>query len=86
MSKQTSQIATVPLGSLANISAGGTPNRKKPNYWQKGGIPWVTTSEVDYSVITSTKEQISEEGLKNSAAKIFPKGTLLIALYGQGKT
>ncbi|QHD51048.1 hypothetical protein CTT34_15860 [Vreelandella aquamarina] len=86
VSKQTSQIATVPLGSLANISAGGTPNRKKPNYWQKGGIPWVTTSEVDYSVITSTKEQISEEGLKNSAAKIFPKGTLLIALYGQGKT
>lgn len=77
---------TVPLGSVASTKSGGTPDRKNPSYWATGGIPWVTTSEVNYSVITNSNEQISDEGLRNSAAKIFPKGTLLIALYGQGKT
>ena len=86
MRDRVSQRATVSLGSVAAIKSGGTPDRKNPRYWRQGGIPWVTTSEVDYSVITSSKEQISEEGLRNSAAKIFPEGTLLIALYGQGKT
>ena len=77
---------TVSLGSFATIKSGGTPDRKNPMYWKHGAIPWVTTSEVNYSLITATKEQISEEGLRNSSAKIFPKGTLLVALYGQGKT
>lgn len=80
------QRATIALGGIASIKSGGTPDRKNPDYWQVGAIPWATTSEVNYSVITRTKEQISEEGLRNSSAKIFPKGTLLIALYGQGKT
>jgi type I restriction enzyme S subunit len=46
----------------------------------------VTTSEVNYYTIHTTKEYITEAGLKNSSAVIFPRGTLLIALYGQGKT
>ena len=86
MLDHTQERKTVALGSVATIKSGGTPDRKNPKYWLKGGIPWATTSEVNYSVICETKEQISEEGLRNSAAKIFPKGTLLIALYGQGKT
>lgn len=86
MRDHTQERKTVALGSVATIKSGGTPDRKNPKYWLKGGIPWATTSEVNYSVICETKEQISEEGLRNSAAKIFPKGTLLIALYGQGKT
>ena len=86
MLDRTSHWATVSLGSVAAIKSGGTPDRRNPRYWRAGGIPWVTTSEVDYSVITNSREQISEEGLRNSAAKIFPEGTLLIALYGQGKT
>ncbi|WP_424975347.1 restriction endonuclease subunit S [Dinoroseobacter sp. S124A] len=86
MLDQSKERKTVALGSVATIKSGGTPDRKNSKYWQNGGIPWATTSEVNYSVICETKEQISEEGLRNSAAKIFPKGTLLIALYGQGKT
>ncbi len=78
--------STLPLGRIASIRSGGTPDRKNPKYWEDGGILWVTTSEVDYSIITTSKEQISEEGLQNSSAKVFPEGTLLIALYGQGKT
>jgi len=70
---------------IAQVTSGGTPSRKKDSYWA-GGIPWVTTSEVKFGVITKAEQAITEEGLKNSSAKLFPKGTLLIAMYGQGKT
>jgi type I restriction enzyme S subunit len=74
-----------PLGELATVSAGGTPSRAQPQYWN-GSIPWVTTSELDFYTITSTQQSITLDGLNNSAAKLVPPGTLLIALYGQGKT
>ena len=74
-----------PLGELASVSAGGTPSRSNPQYWN-GDIPWVTTSEVDFYIITRAEQFITKEGLSNSAAKLLPPGTLLMALYGQGKT
>ncbi len=74
-----------PLGDLFDTSSGGTPERTKQEYWN-GNIPWVTTSLVDFNFITKAEEFISEEGLDNSSAKIFPKGTVLIAMYGQGIT
>ena len=49
-------------------------------------MPWVTTGEIQFNTITSTAEKITEAGLKNSSAKLFPPGTLLMAMYGQGKT
>jgi type I restriction enzyme, S subunit len=73
------------LGDIASISSGGTPNRAKPEYWG-GDVPWVTTGEIHFNTITSTTERITEAGLKNSSAKLFPPGTLLMAMYGQGKT
>jgi type I restriction enzyme S subunit len=73
------------LGSVARISSGGTPARTNPEYWS-GIIPWVTTSEIDFNTITDTKQHITSLGMKKSAAKLFPKGSVLIALYGQGKT
>jgi type I restriction enzyme S subunit len=73
------------LGQIAAISSGGTPSRGKPEYWG-GAIPWVTTSLVDFNIIRSAEEFITEEGLKNSSAKLFPENTLLMAMYGQGKT
>lgn len=73
------------LGKIAKITSGGTPSRGKPEYWS-GGIPWVSTGEIKNKRIFSSSETISEEGLANSAAKLFPKNTILVALYGQGKT
>lgn len=73
------------LGSLAAISSGGTPRRDRPGYWN-GTVPWVTTSQVDLGVITEVQEFITQEGLRHSAAKLMPQGTLVLALYGQGKT
>ena len=52
------------------------------NYW-KGNISWLKSGELtDSLIILSSEEKITEEGLKNSSAKLFPKGTILIALYG----
>ncbi|HEV8082690.1 MAG TPA: restriction endonuclease subunit S [Chitinophagaceae bacterium] len=73
------------LGEISEITSGGTPDRKNKNYWN-GSIPWITTSQIDFGEIKTADEFITEDGLKNSSAKYFVKGTLLIALYGQGKT
>jgi type I restriction enzyme S subunit len=77
----------VKIGDIAETSSGGTPSRNKKEYF-KGNIPWVKSGELKDNTIYDTEEKITEEGLQNSAAKIFPKGTLLIAMYGAtvGKT
>jgi len=74
-----------PLGELARVYSGGTPLRSVGSYWN-GPIPWVTTAEIDFGTINATRQSITELGLKASAAKIAPAGTVLIAMYGQGKT
>jgi type I restriction enzyme S subunit len=73
------------LNRVAKISSGGTPDRSKPEYWG-GTIPWVKTGEIRYNTIVNTEERITNEGLENSAARILPAGTLLMAMYGQGVT
>lgn len=74
-----------PLGDVAHVYAGGTPSRGVQAYWG-GDIPWVTTAEVDNCYIASTRESITPVGLSASAARVAPAGTLLMAMYGQGKT
>lgn len=77
--------AKVELGSLAKISSGSTPSRDIPENYL-GNIPWVKTGEVNGARITHTSESISEEALANSSCKLYPSGSLIIAMYGQGKT
>lgn len=73
------------LGYFAGIDTGATPDRGNPEYWG-GDIPWIKTGEVNYENISQAEEHITREGVKNSAAKVAPKGTLLMAMYGQGVT
>ncbi len=73
------------IGEIATVSSGGTPSRKKVIYWN-GSIPWVTTAEVDFGIIVDSVQKITDEGLNNSSAKLFPIDTILMAMYGQGKT
>lgn len=90
--KQT-EIGPVPeswevckVGDVAKIQSGGTPTREVAENWSGGTIPWVKTGEINYCVIHDTEEKITPTGLANSAARLFPKGTLLMAMYGQGIT
>jgi type I restriction enzyme S subunit len=76
---------TSKIDKIASVTSGGTPSRANPEYWN-GDIPWVTTSLVDFNVIHSAEEFITKEGVNNSSAKLFPKDTILMAMYGQGIT
>ncbi len=62
-------------------TSGGTPSRRNENYYI-GNIPWIKSGELKSNVITEAEEFISEEAVKNSSAKVFPAGTILLALYG----
>ncbi len=63
------------------INAGGTPNRKKSEYWNKKDIKWFKTKELQDCWLYDSEEYISQKGLENSSAKIFPKNTILMAIY-----
>jgi len=77
----------VKIGDIAETSSGGTPSRARKEYFE-GNIPWVKSGELKDNTIYDTEEKITKEGLQNSAAKMFPKRTLLTAMYGAtvGKT
>lgn len=69
------------LGNLTKTTSGGTPSRNQKSYWN-GTIGWLKSGELNDGYITEVEEYITEEGLNKSSAKLFPKGTLLIAMYG----
>lgn len=73
--------AATKLGDIGEWSSGGTPSRKVPAYFG-GTIPWVKTGDLRHQVIDQVEETITETGLANSAAKLFPPGSLLLAMYG----
>ncbi|CUO16963.1 MAG: restriction endonuclease subunit S [Clostridium sp.] len=62
------------------INSGGTPSRKKDEYYG-GDIPWLKTKELLDNFIFNSEEYITEKGLKESSAKVFPKNTILMAIY-----
>lgn len=74
------------IGNLVEMGSGGTPDRKKPEYWENGNIPWMSSGEINDEYIYSTAEHITELGLQNSNAKILPVNTVMLGLIGQGKT
>ena len=79
------QFGIIKIEELAKVYSGGTPSRKIKEYWN-GNIPWIKTAEVNYETIKYVEEYITEDGLRNSAAKIIPEGAVLVAMYGQGIT
>lgn len=63
------------------VESGGTPKRNVEEYWD-GDIPWLSSGEVRNPVVLDTKETISELGVKESSAKLWPAGTTIVAMYG----
>lgn len=70
----------VKLGEVCEIQSGGTPSKDKEEYWN-GDINWYSSGELNNFYTTDSKEKITKQGLDNSNAKIFPKGSLLIGMY-----
>ena len=74
-----------PLKDVTQIGSGGTPSRKNSQYYL-GDILWVKTGEIYWNYIYDSEEKITEEAIANSSAKLYPAGTVLVAMYGQGLT
>lgn len=70
------------LGDLFKTASGGTPSTTKREYYDGGTIPWLNSGEVRLGVVRSARAYITELGLEHSNARIFPKETVLVALYG----
>jgi type I restriction enzyme S subunit len=70
------------IGELYDTTSGGTPSRKRNDFYEGGNIPWVKSKELHGDYIIETEEKITELGLKNSSAKLIPKGSILLAMYG----
>jgi type I restriction enzyme S subunit len=65
-----------------DMKSGGTPSRINSEYWNSNDVPWLKTGEIKNNIILSTEEYTSYEGLKNSSAKLLPKDTVLMSMYG----
>lgn len=70
------------LGNLFKITSGGTPSRSKLEYFDGGDIPWVKTGDLKEKYIREPLEKITQTGLANSSARIFPANTVIVAMYG----
>ena len=89
-----SELGEIPKGWVVTtikafckeMKSGGTPSRDNINYWNVKEIPWLKTGEVCNRVLIASEEYITLEGCQNSSAKILPINTVLIAMYGEGKT
>jgi len=76
----------VSIETFTDVTSGGTPNRNTKEYWENGNIRWVKTTELHNNFITDTEEYITRKGIDNSSAKVIPAHSILVAMYGQGKT
>ena len=72
---------TIKLGDAITTTSGGTPSRKNPEYYD-GNYDWVKSKELNCSFIIDTEEKITEQAISKSAAKMLPKKSVLIAMYG----
>jgi len=78
-----SQYETKTIGEIFEVSSGTTPSRSRQDYFcTKGGTPWAKTMDLNDNYIRTTDEQLTRTGIQEGRAKIFPAGTLLIAMYG----
>ena len=73
------------IGDITRVTSGGTPSRENALFWN-GNIPWIKTGELVDGDISNAEEHITQAGVDNSSAKVFPSDTVLVALYGQGQT
>ena len=82
-----SEWAEVTIGDICTrVVSGGTPLTSKHEYYLNGNIPWLKTKEVNQCRIYSTENHITQLGLENSSAKLIPRNSVTVAMYGDGQT
>lgn len=76
----------VKLEHLAEVGTGATPLTSEKKYYENGTIPWITSSSTGNDFVSKADVFITEIALKETNCSLNPKGTLVVAMYGQGKT
>ena len=76
----------VRLSYISDLGTGATPLTTNPEYYKDGTIPWITSSATNFPFVNEIESYITELALQETNCKIYPVGTLIIAMYGQGKT
>ena len=71
---------------IANISTGMTPLKSESKFYENGNIPWITSSLTNNEYIENAEYFITEYAIENTSLTLYPKNTLILAMYGQGKT
>ena len=74
------------LQHFSIIGTGATPSRDQLDYYNPPEFNWVTSGETSKEYIYETKEQVSKKAIEETNVSIYPVGTLMVAMYGQGKT
>jgi type I restriction enzyme, S subunit len=76
---------TTPLGNIAQVSTGTTPSTADADYYV-GDTPFVKTAEIDNNIIIRSQNYISQRAVQDYNLRIYPAGSIFLAMYGQGKT
>jgi type I restriction enzyme S subunit len=71
---------------VADVSNGSTPSRAEGRYWRNGTVPWLATGKVHDRVISTASEFVTERALRECSISLLPRGTVLVAMIGQGRT
>lgn len=74
------------ISDISTVGTGATPSRDEPKYWLDGEINWVTSGETNKPFIKTTSECVTKKAIDDTNVSIYPPGTLIVAMYGQGKT
>lgn len=84
--KELEDTTNTIIGKLFDVKTGSTPKRGTSKYYDKAQIPWLKSGQVKNEFIYDADEYITEIAVKETNAKIYPVDTLLVAMYGEGKT
>ncbi|MEV7857523.1 restriction endonuclease subunit S [Streptomyces hirsutus] len=76
----------VPVRDVAVVGSGSTPARARRDYWSGGAVPWVRTAEISFNVIHETAEHVTRKAQLETGLRVYPPGTVLLAMYGEGVT
>lgn len=74
------------VGDLAHVGTGTTPRRDEARFWREGTVPWITSTAVNDPYVRTAIEYVTEAALGETRLTVYAKHTLIIALYGEGKT
>jgi len=76
----------VRLEQISDIGTGLTPSKARLDYYKGGTVPWINSAATNGDPILSAEHFVTRKAVNECRLKIYPKGSLVVALYGQGKT